>query len=323
MSVKVMAAVWECEALDQSERLVMLALADHSDDDGRCYPSISRLCKRTSMTDRGVQKVIARLVEKGFVSIVQNGGRGGANLYLVSATPTVPVVAVAPDASSRDVDAQLRWRVYKRDAYSCRYCGFQGHEDGHNLTVDHIVPVSKGGTNAESNLNTCCFSCNSSKKNKDLDAWLEHRVNHVHPEPRSPRTTFTTPPNVVPKTPEPRSPEPSRTIIEPSTSSSRQRAVTSAAFDRFWAVYPKKVEKKTAQAKFSAAVKGGVDPERIISAAAAYAKSPSVAGGFVKHPTTWLNAGCWDDEPPQQIPNPTERDSRRSFLIRVASRGAA
>lgn len=97
----------------------------------------------------------------------------------------------------------------------------------------------------------------------------------------------------------------------------------SAAFERFWAVYPKKVEKRTAQAKFSAAVKGGVDPERIISAASAYAKSPSVAGGFVKHPTTWLNAGCWDDELPQQNSNSTERDTRRSFLSRVASRGAA
>lgn len=87
MSVKVMAAVWECDALDASERLVMLSLADHADDSGRCYPSIARLCRRTSMSDRGVQKVLARLVERGFIAIQQNAGQGGANLYRITATP--------------------------------------------------------------------------------------------------------------------------------------------------------------------------------------------------------------------------------------------
>lgn len=87
MSIKVMSAVWECDALDASERLVMLSLADHADDAGRCYPSVARLCRRTSMSDRGVQKVIARLVARGFIAIRPNAGQGGANLYTVTATP--------------------------------------------------------------------------------------------------------------------------------------------------------------------------------------------------------------------------------------------
>lgn len=84
MSVKIMSAVWECEGLDASERLVMLSLADHADDMGRCYPSISRLCQRTSMSDRGIQKVIGRLVERGFITVKASAGQGGANIYTLS-----------------------------------------------------------------------------------------------------------------------------------------------------------------------------------------------------------------------------------------------
>lgn len=100
-------------------------------------------------------------------------------------------------------------------------------------------------------------------------------------------------------------------------------------FDRFWQAYPKKVEKKAAKAKFSAAVKSGVPPDRIISSAAAYSASDTVQRGFVKNPTTWLNAGCWDDEAPkppipQQIPTgqQSDRDKRRAFLRRVAGDAA-
>lgn len=87
MSIKVMSAVWECEGLDAAERLVMLSLADHADDEGTCYPSIARLCLRTSMSDRGVQKVMARLIERGFLAVEMNAGKRGANLYRLTATP--------------------------------------------------------------------------------------------------------------------------------------------------------------------------------------------------------------------------------------------
>lgn len=52
-------------------------------------------------------------------------------------------------------------RVFARDNYRCVYCG-----SGENLTVDHIVAWSKGGTNDESNLQTLCKSCNSRKGNR-------------------------------------------------------------------------------------------------------------------------------------------------------------
>ncbi|MEQ5796395.1 helix-turn-helix domain-containing protein [Paracoccus sp. NFXS7] len=87
MSIKVMSAVWDIEGIDSSECLVLIALADHADDLGRCYPSIARLAKRTKLSGRGIQKVISRLIEKGFVTVTPCAGQGGANLYTVTATP--------------------------------------------------------------------------------------------------------------------------------------------------------------------------------------------------------------------------------------------
>ncbi|ARU06160.1 hypothetical protein CCO03_17080 [Comamonas serinivorans] len=56
------------------------------------------------------------------------------------------------------IDANLRRRVFERDAYRCKSCG--GYED---LCCDHIVPESKGGPTTFENLQAMCRSCNSKK----------------------------------------------------------------------------------------------------------------------------------------------------------------
>jgi 5-methylcytosine-specific restriction endonuclease McrA len=54
-----------------------------------------------------------------------------------------------------------RKRIYKRDNNQCVYCGIEK-----NLTIDHIIPRSRGGKNSWINLVTCCSSCNLKKANK-------------------------------------------------------------------------------------------------------------------------------------------------------------
>jgi CRISPR/Cas system Type II protein with McrA/HNH and RuvC-like nuclease domain len=54
-----------------------------------------------------------------------------------------------------------RKRIFKRDGYSCQYCGSK-----RNLTIDHVIPRSRGGTNTWKNMVTCCFRCNSTKGDK-------------------------------------------------------------------------------------------------------------------------------------------------------------
>ncbi|MGF1533436.1 MAG: HNH endonuclease [Bernardetiaceae bacterium] len=51
-----------------------------------------------------------------------------------------------------------RQNIFKRDGYECLYCGAKT-----NLTLDHVVPRSKGGRTSWTNLVTACQSCNSEK----------------------------------------------------------------------------------------------------------------------------------------------------------------
>lgn len=60
-----------------------------------------------------------------------------------------------------------RFEVFKRDSFTCQYCG-QSAPDV-ILNADHVIPVAKGGTNKLTNLVTSCFDCNSGKSDKLLD----------------------------------------------------------------------------------------------------------------------------------------------------------
>lgn len=51
-----------------------------------------------------------------------------------------------------------RSSIYKRDKYKCVYCS-----TSNDLTLDHVIPKSKGGKNTWSNLVTACKKCNSRK----------------------------------------------------------------------------------------------------------------------------------------------------------------
>ena len=58
----------------------------------------------------------------------------------------------------------LRHEVFKRDKYTCKECGAKKSE-GATLHIDHIIPISKGGTDELSNLQTLCADCNLNKSN--------------------------------------------------------------------------------------------------------------------------------------------------------------
>jgi hypothetical protein len=74
MSAKHMGAVWDYE-LVPSEQSVLLALADHADHRGEnAFPSVALLAWKTGLTERGVQKILHRLVGRG--ALVQQRAAG-------------------------------------------------------------------------------------------------------------------------------------------------------------------------------------------------------------------------------------------------------
>lgn len=66
--------------------------------------------------------------------------------------------------------SETRRRILERDEYACTYCGAK-----ENLTLDHVIPRSKGGGHDDFNLVTCCRSCNTSKGTKSVTEFIEWR----------------------------------------------------------------------------------------------------------------------------------------------------
>ncbi len=69
-------------------------------------------------------------------------------------------------AKRKGISAKLRFEIFKRDSFTCQYCGRMAPDV--LLEVDHIQPVSKGGTNDIVNLVTACRECNRGKFDKEL-----------------------------------------------------------------------------------------------------------------------------------------------------------
>jgi hypothetical protein len=69
-------------------------------------------------------------------------------------------------AKRKPLTKKLRFEVFKRDSFTCQYCGRQAPDVV--LQVDHIEPVSKDGTNDLLNLITSCGECNAGKSDRQL-----------------------------------------------------------------------------------------------------------------------------------------------------------
>jgi len=85
--------------------------------------------------------------------------------YILETIKTKPVV-------SRGISPQLRNEILERNGYTCQRCGSgAGEVDPCNpsrkirLHIDHIKPISQGGTDTKDNLRALCSNCNQGKSN--------------------------------------------------------------------------------------------------------------------------------------------------------------
>ena len=74
-------------------------------------------------------------------------------------------------AREADAPGTYTWSEFMRIArkfnYTCAYCG----ERPDRLDPDHVVPLSRGGSNSPSNILPCCLMCNASKNAMTLHEW--------------------------------------------------------------------------------------------------------------------------------------------------------
>ena len=90
----------------------------------------------------------------------------------------VNYVRIPHDTHKRKI---TRRAVFARDGWECQYCGSRG-----TLTVDHVIPRSKGGGSTWENIVASCAPCNRRKGDR-----LPHQVDmHPRHKPRTPAPTI-------------------------------------------------------------------------------------------------------------------------------------
>ena len=104
-----------------------------------------------------------RLVWKGSAEVVElDGERVLRSQHFVFPQPSVIRLIEYIDVRGRQGRSSTkRSRILARDGYRCQYCATRGGL--FDLTIDHIIPSSRGGRTVAENLCAACFACNQRK----------------------------------------------------------------------------------------------------------------------------------------------------------------
>jgi len=156
-----------------TDRMLVAEAGDSEPGPAPALHGAGRPAQRTSSTGRvlvlnaSYEPINVCTVRRAAVLILKNRAEileeGDWALHAESLTLARPVVIrllayvrIPRDAHRRKI---TRRAVFARDRWTCQYCG---HERG-NLTVDHVVPRSKGGRSTWDNIVTSCAPCNRRK----------------------------------------------------------------------------------------------------------------------------------------------------------------
>ena len=110
MSVRALAWVWQHSPKSGGQLLVLLALADFADDDGRAWPAVAVIAAKARLQVRQTQSVLRELTRDGEIAIEPRSGPGLVNTYrvLIGGANTAPPshTVVQPDAPQPTTGAE-------------------------------------------------------------------------------------------------------------------------------------------------------------------------------------------------------------------------
>ena len=92
---------------------------------------------------------------------------------------TAPQKRTRRQIANRRSEAQKKKaKVFLRDGEKCRYCGATDA-----LTLDHLTPLSRGGSNGYANLGLACHDCNNDKDNMTELEYMAELKRRAAPKP--------------------------------------------------------------------------------------------------------------------------------------------
>ncbi|MFD7791001.1 hypothetical protein [Streptomyces sp. NPDC059759] len=302
---------WAPPTLTHREKLAAMVLADDANDVTRetfssvVDPDILRFAMVKN--DRDMRKILTRLVEEDVLERVVVGGNGRAAKYRFRyLAPAAPTTVAGPNQTDNGTAAP--------DVAGPERTANSG-VGGPNETANSGDGQGAGGPERTGYSGVAGPNRNSCRSESDLPT----------PSSSSSRSSTTSMPG-EPATDTDAAdgtlfaePAPSAPPVEKApprrTSASSSEPTHPDAFDAFWQAYPRRTAKRDAVRAWNKAITDGTSPDQILQATRAYAiERHGEPPKFTKHPATWLNKGCYDDEPlparhqPHSNPAPEDRD---------------
>lgn len=177
--------------LSYMERLLFIGMWNFADDEGliKAHPSFLKaniFPYDDSLKPESIDKALGNLESKGIVYRYTNNNQKYIwiikfRVYQRIDKPQKPMNPLPSIQNSGFAKV-----LFKRDNYICHLCKAEvsmaaslNEVDSSAPSIDHIVPKSKGGSNAPSNLATACISCNKRRGNTDLIIFQEDSENDI------------------------------------------------------------------------------------------------------------------------------------------------
>lgn len=261
---------------------------------GRIAASLDAMAFRLRMTRGDLADALSPLLEAGFFVSSDTDESEPVEQVATLAQRT----AKANGFGQRYISDAVKRIVWTRDGGACCQCG-----SFYDIEYDHKVPVSKGGSSEEENIQLLCRPCNRKKRTR-----LAGQAEQVDTAGLDRRSL-----------------EEERETEGEKRKNSRAASPSSEDFENLRKVYPKRKGNygwKAAERKFNSLVKTGVDPKVIVAAASRLAETlrAKIGTEYIPMPASWLNSedfveaaiAAFDDQP-----KPIDWDNVLSFYKRT------
>ena len=91
MSIRIMTQVWESAQKTATHKLILLAFADHANDDGLCWPSIDTISNKSQLSHRQTQRIIHDLIGDNLLKVVDKHTQHRTPTYEVRGDNLTPL----------------------------------------------------------------------------------------------------------------------------------------------------------------------------------------------------------------------------------------